>query len=378
MAHGMQGFAALVVQLHQARVMDEASAWRLVCPGEGLADHHRRRAQAEGLQHVTRVEDGARRDHRAGGVVLADVLGHLVECRGLGPAVPALLRLTAPDDDRIRPRLGDALRLPAGQHGPRNDVDLRILGLHRLYHLELAVVRGLARIYADDVGARLRECRGAAPRASRVLGAIIVPATGNDPSAGQQLPVEVPRHAREVPRLLDVGASDHGDEPALAVHDRKLGNLSLLELVHGLLDRYGLHGFDHPPHHDVGDLGVAISDGVRVARAEETDELRIELAVLRDADATDPLLPLDLVPLLHCVVRPERHGLQDETADVALRPLDHLGLRLDALVAVDEADGPYEREADGQVRLSHGVRGAPDEGQREPNPPRQLAARLHL
>mmetsp|Transcript_65630 Transcript_65630/g.152487 ORF Transcript_65630/g.152487 Transcript_65630/m.152487 type:complete len:300 (-) Transcript_65630:271-1170(-) len=299
---------------------------------------------------MTDVANGTPCNNRdVGAVVLAHILGQLKERSGLGSADATCTGYSTAYEEPIRTCLHKAFRLSARDHRPCNNLNFRVVFLQPFDDLELGVVRSLSGVQAYDVGASLCETARTLQCSSTWLLTIIVPAMHDDLGASEELAVEISGHAWEVTHLLDVGSCDHGNEPPLSVHYRELANLRFLQLRLGLFDGDGLLRLDHPGDHDVGDLRVSIFGVLMVTRADEASKLRPEPAIFGDADATDACALLDFVHILQSVVWSQTDRLQNEPANEALGPFDHLDLRVNALVAVDEADATHQRKPHRQL-----------------------------
>ncbi len=178
---------------------------------------------------------------------------------------------------------------------------------------------------------------------------------GADPEAAQAVLGRV----GVLDALQDVLVGDEALEVVVLVDDEELLDLVLVEDLLGVLERRPDGDGDELAGHDLLDRQVQAALEADVAVGQDADEL---VRLVRDGQARDAVLLHDLEGPGDLVLGPERDGLDDHAALVALDLVDLLGLALDRQVAVDDADAALLGQGDGHARHGHGVHGRADDG----------------
>ena len=164
---------------------------------------------------------------------------------------------------------------------------------------------------------------------------------------------------------------DDANEAIIGVDDGKGVELVVPDNVVGDLEGrlLGAHDKLLARSHERGDLGlVVIAGGTVVAARDDTEELAVGRAVLGHGHGGVTGLLLEAHDLLHRHLRRERGVGHDDAGLVVLDGLDHGGLGLGGLGAVDEAHAALGGEGDAHALARNGLHDGGDHGdvQRDP------------
>ena len=177
--------------------------------------------------------------------------------------------------------------------------------------------------------------------------------------------------------LEEVSARHKGNELVVLVDDRQLGLLAVKQDLVALVESVAILSNDEVLAHHLGDGRLGVRHEVDVAVRNDADKLAVHGAVLGDGDAAEAVLALDAAHVLDRGVGRQHLGVGDETVLVALHGVDHRGLLRNGAVVVDDAETALQRHGDGHARLSHGVHGRGNEGQRELDVARNTGLKRH-
>ena len=356
--HGFKA-AHATVSLQSNSVLVEVFAGSLVGTSKHRSHHNAGGTARQSLGDVSsRLDATIGHD---GDAVLARKLGHVVDSRGLGTTNGANLlgganRSDAHADTKaVGASLDEMKGLDGSNDITTDDIDVGVSLLQMLDDLQLVGGVSLGGVDNDDVDASLDEG----------LGAVAILRPSSDGGTDEELlGLFVLGGAGEVAVLLQIGPGDEGDELVVLVDDGELTLLGFLEELVGLLEANALLGDSKlvAGGHELADLDRQIVDEGSVTVGDDTDELAAHLSSISDGDAGITKGVLDVDDILDGVGRREADGVGDETILVLLDLVNLGGLRLDAVVGMDDADASLEGHLDGHLGLSDGVHGRRDKG----------------
>mmetsp|Transcript_49064 Transcript_49064/g.110351 ORF Transcript_49064/g.110351 Transcript_49064/m.110351 type:complete len:488 (+) Transcript_49064:147-1610(+) len=351
-----------VAQLHANAVAVDVVPGGLFGVLEEAVEGHRGGPEAEGLQQPAIVVDlGAEvGNHGDARVVGLHEPGNLPQHGGGCRARVA----READADAVHAGVAQVLRLSARLYAAREDVYALVLVLHALDEVHRVREDSLVCVQAEEVDSSIDYSLDAFP------GILVARA---DRRCHTQRPVRVHGGEGVLQLLLEVPADEEGNELVVDVHDGQLGDLGHSHRFSCLHDGHRLMNHNRVLGHDGSQLRLPAVGGFEVASCDDPRDPAAHPTVVGDRDAADAEFRLHRPSFLDSTYRLQRMTVEDEARLVLLYPQDHGGLRLDALLPVDDADAPHLRKGDRHLRLRHGVYGTAHDWQVEGHVPRELA-----
>jgi len=158
--------------------------------------------------------------------------------------------------------------------------------------------------------------------------------------------------------LHDVLDCDEAFEPATIIHHEQLFDAALLEEFLGIFERNADRGgYQVLLRHELGDLHRLVRFEAKVPVGDDADEL----VPLYHGNAGNPVLGHQLENIADLLVGIDGYRIDDHAALGLFHLVYFMSLRVDAHVAVDDADSPFPGQANGCVRFGYAIHGGADQ-----------------
>mmetsp|Transcript_115969 Transcript_115969/g.247862 ORF Transcript_115969/g.247862 Transcript_115969/m.247862 type:complete len:313 (+) Transcript_115969:382-1320(+) len=221
--HGIDGAHPAIPLQARPILCEEILPRRLLCAGQHATAHRRTCSQAQRFENVPRAPDATISDDRHamcprkpgdvvhGGCLATAASGDLLGCAD-GTDAHA-------DAERVDTAVDEVLRLKPCDDVPANDLQVRELRLHPLYHSVLENTVTLAAVDNDCIYTRSYECVHPVP----------VGVAGAHRSSYDEVVVRIRRREGKLGALFQVCPRHQGDEATLIRDNRQLPFLGIFE-----------------------------------------------------------------------------------------------------------------------------------------------------